>query len=62
MSQVTNYRRTLSRKIVTVTGVANENEALDVALAYTNETMSSLFNHSVVYLPPTTFVVTLCTD
>lgn len=60
--EVTNYRRTLSRKVVTVTGVANEDEAIAVAFAHTGETMSSLFNVYVEFIPSGTFVVNLCTD
>lgn len=60
--EVTNYRRTPSRKVVTVTGVANETEAIEAALAFTGETHGSLFNIYCDFLPTTTFVVNLCTD
>lgn len=60
--EVINYRRTPSRKVVTVTGVANAAEAEIVALDYTGETRGRLYNIYTDYLPTTTFVVNLCTD
>jgi len=60
--EVTNVRRTPSRKVVTVVGAANKDEAEAVALAYTGETYARLYNVYTEYRPTTTFIVNLCTD
>lgn len=60
--KVTNYRRTLSRKIVTVEGTNNPDDAVTFAMSHTGETYGSLFSIFTTEAAPGIYVVTLCTD
>lgn len=60
--EVTNYRRTTTRKIVTVSGATDSDVAVETAMNHTNERYSSLFAIFTAELGDGCFLVTLCTD